>query len=408
MGRRALLRNHDFMVLWTGEVLSELGSQTATVAYPLLVLALTHSAGKAGVVGLARWVPLALLALPAGALADRFDRKRLMIGSDVVRLLGAGSIVLALALGHPPYGQIVIVAFLDGTMFIVSYVCERGALQQVVPSDQVQDAVAQNEARTWAAAIVGPPLGGLLFAAARALPFAADAVSYVCSTVAISLTRTDFQAARTDAPGPSAPLSAQLAEGFRWIWQWPFLRITSVLFAVGNPVYTGLYLLAILLAKRHGASASDVGAMFSIVGVLGVTGALAANAIRRRVAPRTIVLAEQYLLLGALFLLLLVHAALLIGVLVGVAEGLTPVTNSVVAGSRVAAAPSHLQGRVQASATMSTMAFAWVGPLAVGLLFQQLGPTATILALAGWASLFATIATFSPSLRQGPPQLLSD
>src|SRR6202020_821749 len=120
---RPLRRNRDYMLVWAGQGVSELGSQISTVAYPLLVLALTHSPAKAGVVGLARWLPLALFALPAGALADRFDRKRLMIGADVVRLLGAGSIVLALAVGHPAYTQVMVVAFLDGAMFIVSYVC---------------------------------------------------------------------------------------------------------------------------------------------------------------------------------------------------------------------------------------------------------------------------------------------
>ena len=83
------------MLLWSGEVLSELGSQTSTVAYPLLVLALTGSAAKAGVVGLAKWLPLAVFSLPAGVLADRVDRKRLMIGCDAVRMLAAASIVAA-------------------------------------------------------------------------------------------------------------------------------------------------------------------------------------------------------------------------------------------------------------------------------------------------------------------------
>lgn len=141
-----LLGNRDFTLLWGGELLSEVGSQTATVAYPLLVLALTGSPAKAGVVGLAKWLPLAIFALPAGVLADRVDRKRLMIACDLIRMLGAASIVLLLLISEPAYLQIVVVAFLDGGMFITSYICERGALRQVVEPDQLQDAVAQNEA----------------------------------------------------------------------------------------------------------------------------------------------------------------------------------------------------------------------------------------------------------------------
>jgi AcrR family transcriptional regulator len=127
-----LLRNRDYMLFWSGEALSELGSQTSTVAYPLLVLTLTGSAAKAGVVGLAKWLPLAIFAIPAGALADRVDRKRLMIASDAIRMLGAASIVVALWFGRPAFTQVATVAFLDGGLFITSHICERGALPQLV------------------------------------------------------------------------------------------------------------------------------------------------------------------------------------------------------------------------------------------------------------------------------------
>jgi len=177
MRRWQLARNHDFMLLWSGEALSQLGSQASTVAFPLLVLTLTGSAAKAGIVGLAKWLPLAVMALPAGVLADRLDRKRLMIACDAGRALLLASIPIALAVGQPPFAQVAGVAFLDGCLFTVTYVAERGALRHVVPAEQLPAAVAQNEARAFAANILGPPLGGLLFAAARGLPFLADAVS---------------------------------------------------------------------------------------------------------------------------------------------------------------------------------------------------------------------------------------
>src|ERR1700744_3496765 len=122
MRRWPMLGNRDFMLLWGGEVLSELGSQTSTIAYPLLVLALTGSAAKAGIVGLAKWLPLAIFALPAGVLADRVDRKRLMITCDLIRLLGAASVVAMLLIAKPAYVQIIAVAFLDGGMFVTSYI----------------------------------------------------------------------------------------------------------------------------------------------------------------------------------------------------------------------------------------------------------------------------------------------
>src|SRR5579859_2129509 len=229
MASGRLHRNRDFKLLWGGEALSQLGSQASTVAFPLLVLALTHSPAKAGVVGLAKWLPLGVAAIPAGMAADRFDRKRLMIASDAVRALLLSSIPLALWLGHPPFAQIAAVAFLDGCLFTVRYVCERGAIAHVVDSARLPDAVALNEARTFAASIVGPPLGGLLFAAARALPFLADALSYLGSMFSVAFTRASFQLPRS-TPTPRGRLGG-VGSGLSWLWRQPFFRASALLFA---------------------------------------------------------------------------------------------------------------------------------------------------------------------------------
>lgn len=406
MRRWPLLRNHDYMLLWSGEILSELGSQSSAVAYPLLILALSGSAAKAGVVGLAKWLPLAVFAIPAGALADRVDRKRLMIACDAIRMVGAASIVAMLVISAPSYGQILTVAFVDGALFTTSYVCERGALRQVVPAEQVHNAIAQNEARSFAASIAGPPLGGTLFAVARSLPFIADTISFLCSMTMISLTRSRFQTESSSARSAPRKIRSDVVDGFAWLWRHPFFRVTSALFALGNPVFTGLYLLAVLLAKQHGASAATVGLMLAIVGFGGLLGALWARAIRQVTTARTIILAEEWLLLALVLALLLVRDALLIGVLIAAAEFMTPTVNSVVAGARVAAAPDHLQGRVQAAATLATMSLGWLGPLAVGVCFEHGGATTTILILAGWTLIPATIATLAPALRGDPPRRL--
>ena len=422
MRRALLLDNRDFTLLWVGETLSEVGSRVSTVAYPLLVLALTGSPTKAGVVGLASWLPLAVFALPAGALADAVDRKRLMIACDAFRMLGAASVALVVLLGRPAYLQLVAVAFLDGGLSITSYICERGALPQVVAPDQLQDAVAQNEARSAAAGIIGPSLGGVLFAAARALPFGFDAVSFLCSMTAIASTRSRFQVSVEAQPesgqgasarerprserggspgdGPGSGSGPEFAEGFRWLRGKPFYFATGLLFAFGNPVYSGLYLLAILLARHDHASSATIGVMLAIVGVGGLLGAILAGPIRRRVSPRAVIMGENWLVLGVILLLLLVHDALLIGAVVGAAEFIAPLVNSVVAGSRIAAAPDHLQGRVQAVATTMSMSLAWLGPLAAGYLFQHSGSSITLLVGAGWIFVLAVATCCSPAIRR--------
>jgi MFS family permease len=88
------------MVLWSGQVISTIGTRITSIAYPLLVLALTHSPVRAGLVGFAQTLPFLLFYLPAGALVDRWNRKRVMLVADAGRMLALGSVAIALAVGR--------------------------------------------------------------------------------------------------------------------------------------------------------------------------------------------------------------------------------------------------------------------------------------------------------------------
>src|SRR5689334_25400933 len=106
-----LRRNRDFVLLQGGQLFSNIGTQTTQIAYPLLVLALTHSAAKAGVVAFARALPLWIFALPGGLAADRFNRKRLMIAADVIRAAALSALGLAIAINHVAFWESALVAF---------------------------------------------------------------------------------------------------------------------------------------------------------------------------------------------------------------------------------------------------------------------------------------------------------
>ncbi len=107
---KPLWRNRDYLILTSGNGISAIGSQVSLVAFPLLFLTLTHSPAQAGLMSAVRNLPMVLLMLPAGALVDRWDRKRLMIICDTGRALALGSIPLALWLGQLSYLQLYIVA----------------------------------------------------------------------------------------------------------------------------------------------------------------------------------------------------------------------------------------------------------------------------------------------------------
>ncbi len=115
-----LRRNRDFQLLWGGQAVSLLGSQTSKIAYPLLVLAMTGSPVKAGIAGSAAMLGYLLFPLPAGGLADRHDRKRIMIACDAIRLAAVGSIAVAGWVAHITYPQVLVAGFLEGaaTVFL--------------------------------------------------------------------------------------------------------------------------------------------------------------------------------------------------------------------------------------------------------------------------------------------------
>jgi hypothetical protein len=244
--------------------------------------------------------------------------------------------------------------------------------------------------------LAGPPIGGVLFGLGRAVPFVADAISYAAAAAGKLLIRSDFQEARVAATPTGA------AEGLRWIWQRPFFRLCALLFAGSNPIFQGLSLLIVVLARRDGASAAEIGVMLGIAAAGGLAGALLAPALQRRLTARRVLIAESWALALAIPLLAVVHQALLLGVILAATELITPVTNSIVVGYRVALAPDRLQGRVQAASTLISFSAGWAGPLAVGLLIQSAGPTATVLVLTGWALILAAVATGARAFRHPP------
>ena len=392
-----LRRNRDYMLVWAGQGVSELGSQVSTVAYPLLVLALTQSPAKAGVVGLAATLPLPLLALPAGMLADHLDRKRLMLTCDALRAAALAALTVAVFSGSVAYGVVAAVAFFDGALLTVSFVTERGVLRRLVPPEQLAAAVARNETAFYASSVVGPPLGGLLFAISRALPFLGDAISYAFSATATLLTRTRFQAERTEARGS---LAAEFTSGLRWLWRQPLLRTCSLITAAVNPTWRALYLLLVVLAKGHGASSSLIGVMFAMIAGAGLLGGLLAGSrLASSISVTTAVRIDTWTTALLIPLLLIAQGTLFTALIVALIEFPAALVNSAVEGLRGTLAPDHMQSRVHAAAGTLSQSLGWTGPLVIGLALQHFSSTASILLLFGWALLAALASSLAPSMR---------
>jgi MFS family permease len=393
-----LRRNRDFVLLQSGQLLSTLGNQTSVVAYPLLVLAVTHSPAKAGLVGFAGILPYPLFVLPAGLIADRWDRKRVMIVSDVVRALALGGLVAALAADEASFALIFAVAFVDGTMFAFFNIAEVGALRAVVPKDQLPRAAAAEQARLSTVILAGPPLGGFLFGLGRSLPFLADALSYVFSLVSVIAMRTPFQ---EEVAVPEGRLRAQLIEGFTWLWRQPFLRGCAVLFAFTNFGGNALYLFLVVAANAQGLSSTEIGTLIAIYGGLSLVGALISPRVQKLMSMRAILVWTLWFAIGTGLYVIEPNVWLLIAGVAPLAL-LNPSLNSVVIGYRVAIVPDRLQGRVNSAARLIAQVGAPLGPLVAGLLLGAFSPRVTCLAITAWFAGVALWATLSPSIRAAP------
>jgi MFS family permease len=340
--------------------------------------------------------------LPAGVLVDRHDRRTIMVSSSVVGGLAMASVPVAIALGHLAFGQILAVAFIAGVRQVLYSVAEQGALPLVVAPSQVAEAVTGNQARGEAALLAGPPLGGLLFSVARAVPFAADAVSYLFSALGARLVRTPLQEPR--AAERTTGARAEITEAMRWLWSQPFLRASALAVAATNFTVVAEELVLIIRARQHGATPSAVGVMLALIGLGGLIGAVIASRITRRVRSQVIVIGLFWIETVLLLPLLLTRNPYLLGTIVGIAALGSPAWNAVVVGARLSLTPDHLRGRVISAARLISGSLLAVGPLTAGLLSQSAGTTDTLVTLVAWQLLVSLAATAAPSLRAGLTQ----
>ena len=393
-----LRRNRDFQLLWGGQAVSLLGSQTAKIAYPLLVLAMTGSPARAGIAGFAAMLGYLLFPLAAGALADRHDRKRIMIACDAIRLVAIGSIAVAYCAAHLTYLQILLAGFVEGTATVFFSLAERAALPMLVHPSQRSTAIAQNEARTNVAQLAGPALGGALFGLSRAAPFVADALSYLASLVTLPLIRTATQSAGRDVPDGApreAPrrIRAELREGLAFTWRQPFLRYVSVFAAAVNLLLQVLVLGLIVLGSHDGASPAQIGVIVGCMGAGGIAGALAAPWVQRRIAPGITITGCMWIWALLIAVIAVVHAVAWLYPTVAVIGFVGPSWNVSAQTFRMRVTPNELLGRTSSVGMQVAWGVVPLGSLLAGFVLQVLSPSAAMAVVSAGMAGAAVFAT---------------
>ncbi len=392
--QRALWRNRDYMLLWSGQVVSRVGTRVSALALPLLVLGITHAPAQAGLVGALESVPSLLLSLPAGALVDRWDRKRTMILCDSGRALAMTTIPLALWFGRLALPQLYVVALVEGTLSVFFSIALSASLPHVVPPTQLTAAAAQQEALFPIGDLLGPPIGGALYGAvARAAPFVLDALSYFASVGALLAIRTPFQRERdTTAPHD---LRQEIGEGVRWLWRQPAIRFLALLSSGCFFVDAGGPLAVLVLARDRGASPSTIGLLFAISAVGGLIGFAVIGIVRRRFRFAPLLAAVIWLFALVWLLAALAPNLAVLAVVTAAGYLFFSIFTSIEAGYRLGLTPDALQGRVNSAFQLIALGSYPFGMAVTGVCLQRIGPVHTLLVLFAWMLALAVMTTLT-------------
>ncbi len=385
-----------FRHLWTSSTLSNLADGVLKVALPLAALRLTDSPLLIAGLTFALTLPWLLFSLPAGALADRLDRRRLMLGANIARGLLLGGTALALVLELGSIWLLYAVALGIGVCETLYDTSAQSILPQVVGRDRLPRANGRlHAAELTANQFVGPPLGGLLVALGAAAAFAAPAALWLIAVGALLLVRGRFGVA---GPSPTT-MRGDIAEGLRFLWRHRLLRSFAVMVGVSNfgsnAAFTVMVLFAVGPASPMGLSEPGYGVLMTAVAAGSLVGALFASRIEdllgRVWALRASVLtfgvlvglpaltAVPYLIAGGFFL----------GG-VGIA-----VWNVITVSLRQRITPDSMLGRVNSGYRLLAWGTMPLGAAAGGLLAELFGLTAV----------FASMGLLSLSLLVGLTRL---
>lgn len=396
-----LWRNRDYMLLWSGQVISTLGSGISGIVVPLLILSLTNSPTAAGIAGALAALPYLLFSLPAGALIDRWDRKKVMILCDTGRALSLASIPIAWYFGVLTVWQLYINAFIEGTLFVFFNIAEVACLPRVVAKAQLPAASAQNEAAFGVAGLIGPPLGGALFqSVGRMVPFVFDAVSYGASVLSLFLIKTQFQGERV---ATERNLRREIMEGVTWLWRQPLIRYMAFLTGGLNFVSAALGLIVIVLAQQLGAKEAEIGFIFSIGSIGGIIGSIIGGTIQKRFSFGQVIITVVWIEALLFSLFAIAPHVLVLGAISAGLFMLSPVYNVVQFSYRLALIPDALQGRVNSSFRLVAFGFQPLGAALSGLLIERIGPAAAVLAFTAWLVGLALLTLFNTHVRNAQP-----
>ncbi|MFB9251745.1 MFS transporter [Sphaerisporangium melleum] len=382
----------DFSKLWTASAVSNVGDGITMAAGPLLVASLTSEPALVAGAAFAQQLPWLLIALISGVYVDRLDRRRLVTIVNILRGLAMAVLAAAVATSTVSVPLIYIVFFLLGTGETLADT----AFSALVPATVSPERLTTANSRLATTATLGnqilaKPLGGWLFAAGAALPFAADALTFL---VAAALTSAiHITPAKQPVAGDS--VREDIATAIRWLWRHRLLRTLAVSMGVANVAFCAAFAIFALYAQqRLGLTEVGYGLLLTTFGIGGLAGGLLVPRLGARFGTRT-------LLRGGLIVEIITHAVLaattepLIAAAILIIFGVHSVNWGIVVTTGFQrAVPDELRGRVGSVYALTQVGGAAAGSLLGGLIAQAASITTPF-----WAAAAAMTAVTAAAWR---------
>ena len=380
----ASFRVRNFRLFFLGQGISQIGNWMTLIAQTLLVLDITHSGVAVGFLAACQFGPVLLLGAWAGLVADRSDKRHLLLIVQVVAMAQSFLLGALAFMDDPPLAALFAVASLGGLCMAFDNPARRAFVVEMVPEDLVHNAVSLNSAMMTSSRVIGPALGGLLITTVGyGWAFWADGLSYIAVLVSLWLMRTEELRPST----PAVRGKGQVRQGLRYVRDTPVLAVPLAMMAVvGTLSFNFQVVLPLLVTRTFDRSKATFTILFSCISLGSLVGALW-TARRRSIGVIDVVKAS--FAFGVTMLALAVAPSIAwafpIGAVMGMASiGFLTASTAIV---QTKAAP-EMRGRVLALQAMVFLGSTPIGGPIVGYVSEHLGPRYAI-AMGGFAGVGA-------------------
>jgi MFS family permease len=336
-------RHRDFRNLWLGQAISTVGGEIGIVAVPYQVYTLTHSTALVGLLGLASLVPLLVVPLIGGAIADALDRRTILLRTETGMALVAGLFLVNALLPHPQVWALFVLQAVAVAIFSLGRPAMSSLTPRLVPDGEIAAAAALTSVYSSLAAVGGPAVGGILIAVAGVpWTYGIDLVTYAASFVVVWLLPRMPPLGSVDRPSLSSIL-----DGFRFLkGRQPLLGIFAVdtmamVFGMPTALFPALAL------HRFGGNAATVGYLYSAPYAGALVGSLFSgwtSHVRRQGLGVTIAACAWGVAIAVFGFTTTLWPALALLAVAGAADFFSAVLRSTML---IRATPDHLLGRLQ-------------------------------------------------------------